>query len=66
MTRRFFILRTVHFSDNQPFIYEERYTSLDAVPDFAVADLEKVTGERMACSECALFGGRCELLCRFG
>nr|WP_321455549.1 GntR family transcriptional regulator [uncultured Cohaesibacter sp.] len=34
---------TVHFSDNQPFIYEERYTSLEAVPGFETIDLNKIT-----------------------
>ncbi|WP_319514298.1 GntR family transcriptional regulator [uncultured Cohaesibacter sp.] len=48
---------TVHFSDNQPFIYEERYTSLDAVPDFEAADLEKVTANEWLVQNAPYSGG---------
>lgn len=35
--------RTVHFADARPYIYEERYTNTDAVPDILDADLEAIS-----------------------
>ncbi|WP_316860941.1 GntR family transcriptional regulator [uncultured Cohaesibacter sp.] len=34
---------TIHFSDNQPFIFEERYTSLEAVPTLGDMDHEAIS-----------------------
>lgn len=34
---------TMHFSDNQPFVFEERYTSLNAVPEFRDFDQSKLS-----------------------
>ncbi|PLW75695.1 GntR family transcriptional regulator [Cohaesibacter celericrescens] len=34
---------TMHFSDNRPFIFEERYTSLAAVPSFDALDLDSIS-----------------------
>ena len=40
---RLIYTETMHFSDNRPFIYEERYTSLEVVPSFAAANLDLVS-----------------------
>nr|WP_319391703.1 GntR family transcriptional regulator [uncultured Cohaesibacter sp.] len=48
---------TVHFSDNQPFIYEERYTNLLAVPDFETLDLERLTANEWLVQNAPYTGG---------
>nr|WP_321464244.1 GntR family transcriptional regulator [uncultured Cohaesibacter sp.] len=48
---------TVHFSDNRPFIYEERFTSLTAVPDFEKADLLAETANEWLVQNAPYSGG---------
>lgn len=36
-------LRSMHYADDQPFIYEERYTNVAAVPAIATADFRDVS-----------------------
>ncbi|SHM67806.1 transcriptional regulator, GntR family [Roseibium suaedae] len=34
---------TLHYADDRPFLYEERYTNLEAVPEMSVAPMDKIS-----------------------
>lgn len=48
---------TMHFSDNRPFIYEERYTNLEAVPTFRDVNLDKISGNEWLVQNAPFSGG---------
>ena len=52
---------TIHFSNNQPFIYEERYTSLLAVPSFAEINLDRISGNEWLVQNAPFSGGEMSL-----
>ena len=48
---------TIHFADNQPYIYEERYTNLAAVPDFADFNQDHISGNEWLVQNAPYTGG---------
>ncbi|SNY89936.1 transcriptional regulator, GntR family [Cohaesibacter sp. ES.047] len=48
---------TMHFSDNQPYIHEERYTNHVAVPDFADFNLDRISANEWLVQNAPYTGG---------
>lgn len=41
--RKMLFMRALHFADDRPFIYEERWISIDTVPEIETADCETIS-----------------------
>ncbi len=48
---------TIHYADDRPFIFEERYTNLDAVPEFALATFETISANEWLVQNAPYSGG---------
>ena len=50
-------LRSLHFADREPFVYEDRWINVQAVPAIAKADLTKVSANEWLVQEAPFTGG---------
>ncbi len=54
---RLMFTETMHYADDRPFIFEERYTNLDAVPGFESASFEDVSANEWLVQNAPYSGG---------
>ncbi|MBD1549008.1 GntR family transcriptional regulator [Roseibium aggregatum] len=50
-------MRSMHYADDQPFIYEERYTNIAAVPEMAETDFKDISANEWLVQTAPYTGG---------
>ncbi len=60
-TRRVLHLRSLHFADRQPFVYEDRWINIAAVPQIRQADLAAVSANEWLVQQVPFTDGEFEL-----